>query len=288
MQLPGPGSFTWRYAGDARVLSAAGYALLLQVAHPTVAAGVAEHSNFAQDPWGRLWRTLDFTFLLAFGGPEAAGATGRAVREMHKRIKGVKHDGTRYHALEPEAYAWVHATLFKGTVEGHRRFGCRLSRADVEGLYAEWLVLGSLLGVRERDLPTSYRDFPAYFDSMVENRLTDNDVVQEVLVTLVEPKAPPLPFMSDPAWRALRFPMVRASALATSGMLPPVLRQRFGIRWTRAQEIELRAIGAASRAATPLMPARLRNIGPGYLRMRREAIAHGDFGAAGAHLAPAA
>ena len=248
---PGPGSFTWRYAGDARILSGAGYALLLQVSHPTVGAGVAEHSNFAEDPWGRLWRTLDFTFLLSFGGPEASEATGRAVREMHKRIKGVKPDGSRYHALEPEPYAWVHATLFKATIDGHRHFGCRLGRADLEGLWSEWLVLGSRLGVREGDLPASYRDFPAYFDAMVDERLEDNQVVQDVLATLTQPKAPPLPFMSDPAWRALRFPFVRASALATAGMLPPLLRRRFGIRWTRAQDLELRAIGAASRGRHP-------------------------------------
>src|SRR6058998_3708472 len=101
----GPESITWRRAGDARAMLGAGAALLLQVAHPTVAAGVREHSDFQRDPWGRLLRTLDFVNLLIYGGPEAAARTGRAVREMHKRIRGVAPDGTRYHALEPEAYA---------------------------------------------------------------------------------------------------------------------------------------------------------------------------------------
>ena len=67
-----PGSVTWRYASDARAMLGAGAALLLQVAHPTVAAGVRGHSDFERDPWGRLLRTLDFVNLLIYGGPDAA------------------------------------------------------------------------------------------------------------------------------------------------------------------------------------------------------------------------
>ena len=74
----GPSSVVWRYASDARgLITGAGVALLLQVAHPTVAAGVREHSDFERDPWGRLWRTLDFVNLFIYGGPEAAASTGR-------------------------------------------------------------------------------------------------------------------------------------------------------------------------------------------------------------------
>ena len=68
----GPESITWRRAGDARTMFGAGAALLLQVAHPTVAAGVREHSDFKSDPWGRLWRTLDYVHMLVYGGPDAA------------------------------------------------------------------------------------------------------------------------------------------------------------------------------------------------------------------------
>src|SRR5919201_6042877 len=91
--LPGPDSMTWRYAGDIRVLAAAGYALLLQVAHPTVAAGVREHSNYADDPWGRLLRTLDHTNLVLYGGPEAAVAAARELRRRHERIRGTTPEG---------------------------------------------------------------------------------------------------------------------------------------------------------------------------------------------------
>src|SRR3954453_11090404 len=93
---PPRGSIAWRYASDARTMMGAGAALILQVAHPTVAAGVREHSNFEEDPWGRLLHPLHHVNLLNYGGPEAESATGERLREMPKRIKGVAPDGRRY------------------------------------------------------------------------------------------------------------------------------------------------------------------------------------------------
>src|SRR5437870_6091858 len=120
--VPRPGSITWRRASDARLLIAAGYALLLQVSHPTVGAGVTEHSQFRRDPWGRLLRTLDYTYTMVYGGPRAAGEMGRRIRAMHTRIRGRTPDRRPYHALEPRAYAWVHATLAEAIVSAHARF----------------------------------------------------------------------------------------------------------------------------------------------------------------------
>ena len=274
--VPSPGSVVWNYAGDGRLLATAGYALLLQVSHPTVGAGVSEHSNFKEDPWGRLFRTLDYTYSMVYGGPRLAAEIGRRVRDMHKHIKGVKPNGERYHALEPEAYAWVHATLVESIITGHRHFGLRMRPDEIERFYADWRRSGRLVGVRERDLPEDWARFRIYFDRMVAERLEDNEAVQDVLATLAQPARPPVPVLNDPAWRVIRFPAARALSIATLGLLPPLLRRRFGVRWTRPQELQLRALGAASRAATPLLPGRLRNTGPAYLRWRREALARGD------------
>jgi uncharacterized protein (DUF2236 family) len=274
----GPDSVIWRYAGDVRILAAAGYALVLQVAHPTVAAGVREHSNYAADPWGRLLRTLDYANLMVYGEAKAAATTGRRLREMHRRIGGTAPDGRSYSALEPEAWAWVHATLVEAIVAGHRRFGRRLDARQVEQLYAEWRAIGRLVGVREQDLPTDWSGFRAYFDAMVERRLEDNDVVHGVLSSLARPAAPPIPLLTAWAWRIGRIPIARLFSLATVGLLPPLLRERCGLGWSRAQELELGALGAAVRSLTPIMPAYLANVGPGYLGWRNEAIAQGDLG----------
>ncbi|MDX6666904.1 MAG: hypothetical protein QOK04_284 [Solirubrobacteraceae bacterium] len=274
--VPARGSIVWRYAGDARLLATAGYALLLQVAHPTVGAGVTEHSDFKADPWGRLFRTLDYTYAMVYGGPRLAGEIGARVREMHKRIKGTKPDGERYHALEPEAYAWVHATLCEAIITGHRHFGLRMRPDEIERFWADWRRSGRVVGVRERDLPDDWTGFRSYFNYMVERRLEDNEAVQDVIATLARPTRPPVPILNDAAWRVASLPMTRIFSLATVGLLPSLLRQRFGARWTRAQELELRALGAAARATTPLLPRSLRNTGPPYLRRRREALARGD------------
>jgi uncharacterized protein (DUF2236 family) len=274
--VPARDSIVWRYAGDARLLATAGYALLLQVAHPTVGAGVTEHSDFKADPWGRLFRTLDYTYAMVYGGPKLAGEIGARVREMHKRIKGTKPDGERYHALEPEAYAWVHATLCEAIITGHRHFALRLRDDEIERFWVDWRTSGRVVGVREGDLPESWTEFRSYFDEMVERRLQDNEAVQDVIATLARPKRPPVPILNESAWRVASLPMSRIFSLATVGLLPPLLRQRFGVRWTRAQELELRALGAAARATTPLLPRSLRNTGPAYLRRRRDALARGD------------
>jgi uncharacterized protein (DUF2236 family) len=274
--VPGPATVTFRRAGDARVLTAAGYALLLQVSHPTVGAGVSEHSRFREDPWGRLFRTLDYSCTMVYGGERAAGEMGIRIRRYHKQISGMAADGRRYHALEPEAYAWVHATLAEAIVRGHERFGRPFTEQETRRFWSEWRSLGRLLGVRERDLPTSWPGFRDYVGEMVEARLKRTQAVDEVLAALARPALPELGALGGLGWAAVRAPLGHGLLLATVGLLPPVLRRRFGMPWTRTSDLELRAAGVALRAMTPLMPSWLRNTGPGYLRWRAAAIARGD------------
>lgn len=274
--IPPRGGVTWRAAMDARLLAGAGYALLLQVAHPTVGAGVAEHSSFRADPWGRLLRTLDFTSSMVYGGPELAAATGRRVRAMHKAIRGVRPDGQRYHALEPEAYAWVHATLADAIVRGNERFVRPLPPGELETFWAEWRRVGRLVGVRERDLPATWVEFGGYFDAMVADRLTDNPTVHDVLDALASPPPPELRFVTETLWRAARVPAARLVRVGTVGLMPPALRRKLGLDWTRGQELELRALGRLARGASPLLPRSVRAFGPSYLRWRHAAIAGGD------------
>jgi len=274
--VPKPGSPVWRYGGDARLVGTGAYAILLQVGHPTVGAGVSEHSEFRADPWGRLLRTLDYSYVMTYGTPEQAGEMGRRIREMHKHIKGVKPDGERYHALEPEAYAWVHATLAHSIVRGHELLGSPIPAGEIDDFYTQWRRGGRLIGVRERDLPETWEEFGEYFDRMVEERLERTAAVDEVLESLGEPTSPDLPWLPETAWRIARVPAAHQISLVTAGLLAPVLRERFGVSWSRRKERELRVLAAASRAATPLLPRGLRNVGPRYLRWRREAIERGD------------
>jgi uncharacterized protein (DUF2236 family) len=271
-----PGSITWRKAADIRTFASAGTALLLQVAHPTVGAGVSDFSTFADDPWGRLWRTLDFVNVLVFGTPEEAAEMGARIRGFHKVIKGTKPDGSRYHALEPEAYAWVHMTLVEGIIRAHERFGRRFSPSEEELFWAEWRRLGRFLGIRWRDMPESYAGYREFVDRVVAERLERTAAVDEVYTALTSTPPPPSRYLGERTWGLLSRAPLRFAGLATVALLPAELRARLELELSRSQKLELRALGAAARGATPLMPSWLRNVGPGYLRWRRMPIARGD------------
>ena len=271
--VPAPGGVTWRIAGDARLFAASGYALLLQVMHPTVGAGVTQHSNFKEDPWGRLLRTLDYTSAMTYGGPDLAWEVGRRVREMHTQIEGVRPDGSPYHALEPGPYAWVHTTLAESIIRGHNAF-CSppLGLREIGQFWAEWRRMGQLIGVGYDDLPASWPELQAYFKKMVEDELEATEAAHDVLTSLLDPAAPPLRLMRDPIWRLFRWPSGRAAWLATVGMLPPILRERLGVGWGPRRERSFGILARTVRAARPLMPPQARNFGLHYLRWRREAI----------------
>lgn len=273
----GPGSASWQYASDIRGFLGAGYALLLQTAHPTISSGVRDHSNYKNEPWQRLFRTLDYVNLTIYGGEDAVEVTHR-LREMHKRIKGSNPDGSRYHALEPEAYAWVQATLVKAVIAINERFVGAMSVADHQRVYQEWLGLARLLGVRDGDLPEHYEEFDAYFDRMVETRLELTESAVDVLESLRRPARPwVLPRWTDPLWRVGIRPVAYVLTLTTAGVLPPLLRERLGLRWTPAKERQLRIIAAASRSLTPVLPRRFKVSGPYYLKQRRKQLAFDEF-----------
>jgi uncharacterized protein (DUF2236 family) len=274
--IVGPESVAWRIGSDVRLYSVMLYPLLLQVSHPTVGAGVRDYSDFERRPWERLLRTLDYVCLLVYGGREAIPA-GRRLRAAHGRFRGTKDDGTPYHALEPDAYAWVHATLLDAFLAGHAHFGLRLTQQEVEQFYREYRGLGRLIGVREPDLPPDWPGFRAYFERVIQTELVRTSAVDRVLDAVREAVPPPIRFPRM-LWRLIRIPPRRALWLGGLGLLGGELRARLEIPWSRRDAAEFRALGALSRAATPAMPKALRVTGPAQLRWRREAIARGPLG----------
>ncbi|HWF52110.1 MAG TPA: oxygenase MpaB family protein [Solirubrobacteraceae bacterium] len=273
--IVGPESVAWRSVSDTRLYAILLYPLLLQVAHPTVGAGVRDFSDFDERPWNRLMRTIDYVNLLVYGGPEAI-EVGRRLRGLHKGFRGTREDGERYYALEPGAYAWVHATLIHAYVAGNAHFTRPLKPGEREQFYREYRGLGRLLGVREVDLPPDWEGFRAYFDAVIEHDLVRTGSVDRVLESVRGPVPSPLP-VPGALWRAIRIPARRALLLSGLGLLPASLRERFGVSWSLREEAEFRSLTAASRALSPLMPAKLRVTGPEQLRWRRRAIASGPL-----------
>jgi uncharacterized protein (DUF2236 family) len=276
--LVGPESVAWQFASDARLYSVMLYPLLLQVAHPVVGAGVNDYSDFERRPWNRLIRTIDYVTVLVYGGADAV-AMGRRLRNLHKGFKGVREDGERYYALEPEAYAWVHATLLETYIAGHAQFGQPMRPDQVDRFYREYKGLGRLIGVRQKDLPNTYADFRRYFDRVCAEELVRTVSVDRVINATQGDVPPPFP-LPKPVWRAARVPARKALYIGGVGMLTPQLRDRFGLDWTRRDERQFQLLGRTNRSLTPVLPKQLRIVGPAQLRMRRRAFARGPLGAA--------
>jgi uncharacterized protein (DUF2236 family) len=224
-----------------------------------------------------LLRTTDYVNLLVYGGPEAI-AMGRRLRAIHKGFRGTLEDGQPYYALEPEAYAWVHATLLATYVKGHAMFGTPMRHDQVERFYSEYRGLGRLIGVRERDLPGDWASFEAYFDRMCATELVRTESLDRVIRSTQGDVPPPLP-MPKTLWSAVRLPARRSLWLGGVGLLSPELRERFGLRWTEADERQFQTIGRLSRSLGSVLPKPLRIAGPGQLRIRRGAIGRGPLGA---------
>lgn len=274
----GPDSLSWRYGSDPRIVLAGAFVQLTHLTHPTVGGGVRDHSSYKADPFARLNRTLDYVNLLTYSGPDAIEVAQR-VREMHRTIKGTNPDGTRYHAFEPEAFAWVQATLVNGLVTAaDQLIGPGLTEAEREQLYREQRGLGLLLGVRPDDLPETWKEFESYRDDMIANRLTFTDTAFEYLEVVRRPNPPAtLPGYLHPLWPALRAPGAHAAMLITVGLLPPVLRERLRLDWNSAKQARFRLLTASLRALTPVLPERVRIPGPARLSSRAHQIAAHPF-----------
>ena len=203
------GGVTWRYAGDVRILPFLGRAFLLQVAHPTIAAGVAEHSRFKEDPFGRFKHSYGLVLQTLYAAD--GERVGAEVRASHRRITGVTA-GRRYHAFEPEAYFWVLATGYETVVVTAQRFLKPMSSAEERRAYDETRELGRRFGLRERDMPATLETFAEWYAWMLEDRIESNPTVAEVLATVGVPthRFPfpgcrgSCPGRSLGAWRGLR------------------------------------------------------------------------------------
>lgn len=271
-------SLVQRRATDIRLFGAAGYALALQVGHPTIAAGVRDHSNYAVNPWGRFFGTADFVALLLYGTPQQATTASTRLREMHRRIRGTDPDGTKYSALEPTAYAWVHATLAEAIIRGHHLFGTEFTLAQKDAFWREWLELGSMMGIRDGDLPERWAAFQLYKDDMVDNVLTHNDVVESLQSTAARATGgSPFPWLPEAVWGVAGRPLGVYGAFLGRGTMGTKLRDKFEIPWSPRQQRAFARVAAVHRAANPIVVGPLRTAGPLALKIRKREIAKGPF-----------
>ncbi|MGW2409605.1 oxygenase MpaB family protein [Streptomyces sp. NPDC001739] len=271
---PPVGGVLWSLAGDIRMLLTLPPALTMQVAHPAVGAGVDDHSAFRTDPWGRGERSLVSLQLWVYGG-DGAAEEGRRLRRLHRTIEGTDAHGRPYHALTPANYAWVHATGYPVFRHAQRYLGRPFTEAQERQLYAEWLQVGRVLGIQDRDMPPTIEEFWPYYRRVLGTELEATAVVRE----LIDPD-PPLPVPDrGPRWLRLLLRLVwpwlrprfaRFRRFVSIGLMPPDARRAIGLEWTEAQERRLRRFGRVVRVVVPALPERLRFM-PIARRARRAA-----------------
>jgi uncharacterized protein (DUF2236 family) len=245
----GPDTVTWRVGREAVLLVGGGRALILQVAHPLVAAGVEQHSRYGADPWGRLYRTIDVTYTIAFGDRETSTEAAAALRRVHARVAGTAADGTPYEASRPELLLWVWATLLDTSLLVYRRYVGSLTTDEVARYYHEQTRFAVACGVPAGSWPEDYSAFRDYFDATVQDELHPTDDSHRIAASVLGAGIP-LPLR----------PLGAAVNLVTVGLLPPTLRERFGFGWDPARQALLDASTFAFRRALPLVPSPLRKL----------------------------
>jgi uncharacterized protein (DUF2236 family) len=193
----GPSSMMWRVNRELVVLLAGPAAAVLQVAHPQVARGVAAHSRFREDGMGRLRRTLDAVYRVAFGGPGEAEAVRTSVGRAHRAVRG---EG--YSAFDPGAQRWVLATLVMGSATAYRRFVGPLEVSELDTLVADYARFGTVFGTESA--PVNWDEFSAYWDAMLGGEELGSDpLCGEVARVIIKPCAPCAMRLASPLVGAL-------------------------------------------------------------------------------------
>jgi uncharacterized protein (DUF2236 family) len=232
-----------RVHGDGAMFVGGLRALLLQSLHPLAMAGVAQHSDYRSDPWGRLQRTADFLARTTYGSAEQAAAACAQVRTVHRRVTGRAADGRPYAANDPHLLAWVH--IADSFLAAFRRYGSvPLDRPDADPYVAEMAVVAHELGVVSP--PTSLRELRAEL-RRYQPELASSQEAIEAGRYLLNPSV--LPFAAKPAYGVL--------AGAAIGLLP---------WWARAALRLPPVTPLTDRAMRPAMHAML-----GLLRWSAEA-----------------
>ena len=263
-----PDSAIRRIGGEAVLMLGGGRALLMQAAHPLVAAGIVQHSRYADEPWRRLARTMLALYTVVHGTTADAERVSRQVRAVHGAVRGrirVRagryRAGTEYSALDPALQLWVHSTLVDTGLVMYETFVARLAAAEQEDFYQDMKVVARVFGVPAHIIPPTLSDFRTYQRDCVDReKVVVTDAARAVAATVLDPPVP----------LALR-PAVRVLNLATLGLLPRPLREQYGLPWSRAHDALLRSSAAAVRRGLPLLPSQVRLLDPEDLSRRRKA-----------------
>src|ERR1700732_1460934 len=268
----GPASLTWRVDREAGVFPcpgralfvslgpprlAPGLALLLQWAHPRVAAAIAEHSRTFADPIARFHQTFNTVFTMVFGTRDQALAAARRLHRRHASVTGILPwtagrfaAGSQYCANEVSALRWVHATLVETALLTHDLVLPALTDSERETYWVEARLFAALFGVRQADLPSNWTSFIAYNEAMLRSDiLTVSPAARKIAEQIFSGRATKL---RAPKWYLA----------LTTHLLPERLRGEFGLVFGEREQRSMNLALALIRRLYPRLPMRIRAVGP--------------------------
>jgi uncharacterized protein (DUF2236 family) len=252
----GPGSATWHVNREAAIFLGAGRALLLQLAHPWVAAAIEQHSDTFANPFGRFHRTFSSVFAMVFGTLDQSLGAARRLHRRHIAIQGQLPwsagpfaKGSSYCASAVPALRWVYATLIESAVEAHALLR-PLTSQQRENYHRESHLFAALFGIPETSLSPDWAAFSAYAEAMTQSAtLTVTPSARAMAHHLLAGADTWLPIPAS--YQAL-----------TAALLPPRVRDEFALRYGTTERRAVEKLISRLHRIYPLLPARLRYVGP--------------------------
>ncbi|MBJ7505124.1 MAG: DUF2236 domain-containing protein [Ilumatobacteraceae bacterium] len=236
-----------RVHSDAAMFIGGLRALLVQSLHPLAMAGVAQHSDFRNDPWGRLQRTADFLAATSFGPASEAQRSIDVINRVHERVVGVASDGRAYSARDPHLLRWVHIIEIDSFLTAHQRFGeFPLDEAGCDGYVQDTAFIARKLGVTAPpESARALRDQISSYRGEVRASKESRDAMRYLLLE------PPLPLVARAAYSLL--------VAATISTLPRWSRPHLGLPYLPVTErLALRPLGdVITRVVRWAMPQRI-------------------------------
>jgi uncharacterized protein (DUF2236 family) len=229
-------------------------AILLQLAHPLVAAGVADHSSFRQGRFTavrRLHHTIRAMLALTFGSDEGREAALNGIRTIHRRVHGALREatgifpaGTRYSAEDPDLVLWVHATLLETIPNVYELFVGPMTLDERDAYCAEAASVAIDLGARPADVPRTWQETTGYLTrTYASGAITVGRDAMDLQSSVLSPLG------------AVAAPLGWMNRLLTIGLLPEPIRMQYGYEWSERHARSFRRLAATLRAGRRITPA---------------------------------
>jgi uncharacterized protein (DUF2236 family) len=243
----GPASVSWKINREVAVIGGWGRAILLQLAHPSVAAGVGDHSAFKGCPisgFRRLRSTVRAMLALTFGDEDEMVAAAAGINVIHDRVRGRGHDGRVYSAHDPALQQWVHATLLESIPLTYEMLVGPLTLRERDRYCTEAAIMEPLLGIPTGRLPRDAAGLDVYMRRMLESgELTVTETSRTLARAILFPRK----------WQ-LAWPAFRLLQLITVGSLPPSIRDAYGFEWRAKDARALARWTLAIRTLLKVLP----------------------------------